>query len=174
MNRNDRLPLALIAACAHDRVIGRDNDMPWHLPADLKHFKAMTLGKPIIMGRKTWDSLGRPLPGRLNLVVSRQSGIQLEGAEVYSRLDDALVRADEWAREQGVDELMLIGGGQLYAQALPQADRLYLTRIDLEVEGDAFFPEFSGWECVDRQAHPATGDTPAYAFETWERPAQGS
>ena len=173
MSRNDRLPLALIAACAHDRVIGRDNDMPWHLPADLKHFKAMTLGKPIIMGRKTWDSLGRPLPGRLNLVVSRQSGIQLEGAEVYGRLEDALSRAEEWAREQGVDELMLIGGGQLYAQALPQADRLYLTRIDLEVEGDAFFPEFSGWECVDRQAHPATGDTPAYAFEIWERPAQG-
>lgn len=174
MSGNNRLPLALIAACAHDRVIGRDNDMPWHLPADLKHFKAMTLGKPIIMGRKTWDSLGRPLPGRLNLVVSRQSGLQLEGAEVYSELGDALARADEWAREQGVDELMLIGGGQLYAQALPWADRIYLTRIDLEVEGDAFFPEFSGWECVDRQPHPGTDDTPAYTFETWVRPANGS
>src|SRR5690606_13656366 len=123
------LPLALIAAHAQNRVIGLQNQMPWHLPADLKHFKAMTLGKPIIMGRKTWDSLGRPLPGRLNLVVSRQPGLQLEGAEVFPTLDEALVRAEQWAREQGVDELMLIGGAQLYAQALGQAQRLYLTRI---------------------------------------------
>ena len=169
----ERLPLALIAACAHDNVIGLDNSMPWHLPQDLKHFKATTLGKPIIMGRKTWDSLGRPLPGRLNLVVSRQADLQLEGAEVFADLASAIIRAEQWAREQGVDEVMLIGGGQLYAQALPQADRIYLTRIDLQVEGDAFFPAFSGWQRIDCQEHPAGDATPAYAFETWVKPASG-
>ncbi|NLY58448.1 MAG: dihydrofolate reductase [Gammaproteobacteria bacterium] len=164
---NRPLPLALIAACAHNSVIGRDNSMPWHLPADLKHFKQTTLGKPIIMGRKTWDSLGRPLPGRLNLVVSRQTDLQLEGAEVFSDLTSAIERAEQWAREQGVDEIMLIGGGQLYAEALPQADRIYLTRIDLEVQGDAFFPEFTGWQLAESEAHAAAETTPAYTFETW-------
>ncbi|SDL01914.1 dihydrofolate reductase [Pseudomonas indica] len=165
------LPLALIAALAQNRVIGRDNQLPWRLPADLKHFKAMTLGKPVIMGRKTWDSLGRPLPGRLNLVVSRQPGLQLEGAEAFASLDAAIERAEHWAREQGAGELMLIGGAQLYAQALERADRLYLTRVGLRPEGDAWFPEFSEAEWV-REAHdehPATADTPAYDFETWVR-----
>ncbi|MFA5677308.1 MAG: dihydrofolate reductase [Pseudomonas sp.] len=161
------LPLCLIAACAHDRVIGLDNRMPWHLPADLKHFKQTTLGKPIIMGRKTWDSLGRPLPGRLNLVVSRQADLQLDGAEVFSSLDAAIARADAWAREQGVDEIMLIGGGQLYAEALPRAERIYLTRIDLAVQGDAHFPEFTGWQRIDSEAHAAVDAAPAYTFETW-------
>lgn len=166
-----RLPLAMIAALAQNRVIGLDNRMPWHLPADLKHFKAMTLGKPIIMGRKTWDSLGRPLPGRLNLVVSRQADLQLDGAETFTELDVALVRAEQWAREQGVDELMLIGGAQLYAQALGQAQRLYLTRIDAAPEGDAFFPAFdeAEWQCVDSQPHAAEGEAPAYRFETWQK-----
>ena len=100
------LPLCMIAALAENRVIGRDNQLPWHLPADLRHFKALTLGKPVIMGRKTWDSLGRPLPGRLNLVVSRQAGLQLPGAEVFADLTAALARAEQWAREQAVDELM--------------------------------------------------------------------
>ena len=159
-----RIPLAMIAALAEQHVIGRDNIMPWHLPADLKHFKAMTLGKP-------WDSLGRPLPGRLNLVVSRQPDLQLEGAETFTDLDSALTRAEQWAREQGVDELMLIGGAQLYAQALPQAQRLYLTRIEASPEGDAFFPDYdqAEWQCIDSQAHPAEGDAPAYRFETWQR-----
>lgn len=163
----------MIAALARNRVIGLDNRMPWHLPADLRHFKAMTLGKPIIMGRKTWDSLGRPLPGRLNLVVSRQAGLHLQGAEVFASLDEAFARADAWAREQGVDELMLIGGAQLYAQALPLAERLYLTRIELEPRGDAHFPEWPAeqWQCVSHEAHAAEGDAPAYAFETWVRRA---
>ncbi|SDS75751.1 dihydrofolate reductase [Halopseudomonas litoralis] len=165
-----RLPLSLIAACAHDRVIGLDNHMPWHLPADLKHFKQTTLGKPIIMGRKTWDSLGRPLPGRLNLVVSRQADLQLEGAEVFANLEEAVARADEWAHDQGVEEVILIGGGQLYAEALPLASRIYLTRIDLAVQGDAFFPEFTGWQLLESEAHAAGETTPAYVFETWIQP----
>lgn len=165
------LPLCLIAALAQNRVIGRDNQLPWHLPADLKHFKAKTLGKPIIMGRKTWDSLGRPLPGRLNLVVSRQAGLQLEGAEVFPSLEAAIVRADEWAREQGVGELMLIGGAQLYEQGLALAERLYLTRVALQPEGDAWFPVFAeeAWRCCECEEHEAGESTPAHRFETWQR-----
>ncbi|MGE8504014.1 MAG: dihydrofolate reductase [Pseudomonas sp.] len=168
---NKTLPLSLIAALAHNRVIGRDNQLPWHLPADLKHFKAMTLGKPIIMGRKTWDSLGRPLPGRLNLVVSRQVGLTLEGAEVFTTLQAAIERADVWAREEDAEELMLIGGAQLYAQGLELAQRLYLTRVGLDPEGDAFFPEVNeaDWRMTSSVEHPASAETPFYAFEVWER-----
>lgn len=168
---NQTLPLCLIAAFAENRVIGRDNQMPWHLPADLKHFKAKTLGKPIIMGRKTWDSLGRPLPGRLNLVVSRQADLQLQGAEVFASLDAALVRAEQWAREQGANELMLIGGGQLYEQGLSRAERLYLTRVALAPEGDAWFPAFdeSQWQRSECEEHAAVDAVPGYCFETWQR-----
>jgi dihydrofolate reductase len=163
---NKTLPLSLIAALGENRVIGVDNSMPWHLPGDFKYFKATTLGKPIIMGRKTWDSLGRPLPGRLNIVVSRQADLRLEGAEVYSSLEAAVVRAQEWALEQGVDEVMLIGGAQLYAQGMEQADRLYLTRVALSPDGDAWFPEFdlARWELVSNTPNPAEGDKPAYSF----------
>ncbi|MFZ5956741.1 dihydrofolate reductase [Pseudomonas knackmussii] len=165
-----RLPLAMIAALAENRVIGVDNRLPWHLPADLKHFKAMTLGKPVIMGRKTWDSLGRPLPGRLNLVVSRQADLQLEGAEVFTSLEDALERADAWAREEEAEELMLIGGAQLYGEALPQAERLYLTRVALSPAGDAHFPEVEAtrWRLASSIDHESTAETPAYSFEVWE------
>ena len=165
------LPLSLIAALGENRVIGVDNSMPWHLPGDFKYFKATTLGKPIIMGRKTWDSLGRPLPGRLNIVVSRQPDLQLEGAEVYPSLEAAVARAEAWALEQGVDELMLIGGAQLYAQGLAHADRLYLTRVALSPEGDAWFPEFDAaqWKLVSDTPNAAQDGKPAYSFEVWER-----
>lgn len=164
-------PLAMIAALGENRAIGIDNRLPWRLPADLKHFKAMTLGKPVIMGRKTWDSLGRPLPGRLNLVVSRQAGLALEGAEVFASLDAALARAEAWAQAEDADELMLIGGAQLYAEALPRAARLYLTQVGLAPEGDAFFPEIDGaaWRLASSIEHAAADDAPAYAFEVWER-----
>ena len=165
------LPLSLIAALGENRVIGVDNRMPWHLPGDFKYFKATTLGKPIIMGRKTWESLGRPLPGRLNIVVSRQTDLALEGAEVFPSLEAAVERAEAWALEQGVDELMLIGGAQLYAQGLELADRLYLTRVALSPEGDAWFPEFdrSQWTLVSNAENAAEGDKPAYNFEVWEK-----
>ena len=163
--------LCLIAALAENRVIGRDDQLPWHLPADLKHFKALTLGKPIIMGRKTWDSLGRPLPGRLNLVVSRQAYLQLEGAEVFASLEQAIARASQWATAQGVDELMLIGGAQLYELGLAMAERLYLTRVALSPQGDAWFPEVpkQDWRLLERQAQAAGEQSPAYCFETWQR-----
>ncbi|MOA43173.1 Dihydrofolate reductase [compost metagenome] len=123
------------------------------------------------MGRKTWDSLGRPLPGRLNLVVSRQVGLTLEGAEVFASLPAAIARADEWARAQGVAELMLIGGAELYAQGLPLAQRLYLTRVHLAPDGDAFFPEFAedDWQLVSRDEQVATVEAPAHAYEVWAR-----
>ncbi|MEB2872796.1 dihydrofolate reductase [Pseudomonas rhizosphaerae] len=165
------LPLGLIAALAENRVIGIDNSMPWHLPGDFKYFKATTLGKPIIMGRKTWDSLGRPLPGRLNLVVSRQSDLDLPGAEVFASLDAAIERAEAWAHEEGAEEVMLIGGAQLYELGLGQADRLYLTRVASQPDGDAWFPEFdeNQWQQVSSVANEAVDDKPAYAFEVWER-----
>lgn len=170
------LPLCLIVAATRNQVIGRDNAMPWHLPDDLRYFKARTLGKPVIMGRKTWESLGRPLPGRLNIVVSRQDGLQLEGAEVFADLPAAIERGQHWAQEQGVDEVMLIGGGQLYHQALAQASRVYLTRIEVELEGDTWFPQlpFDEWQRVDAQPQPEQDGQPAYTFEVWERrePAQ--
>lgn len=168
---NNTLSLSVIAAHGDNGVIGRDNAMPWHLPADFKYFKATTLGKPIIMGRKTWDSLGRPLPGRLNLVVSRQPGLALAGAEVFPSLDAAVERAQHWAQEHGAGEVMLIGGAQLYALGLPIADRLYLTRVELSPEGDTWFPAFDPqvWEKVSSEPHPAADGKPAYHFEVWER-----
>lgn len=167
---NNTLPLSLIVACASNHVIGLNNRMPWHLPADLKYFKQITMGKPVIMGRKTWDSVGRPLPGRLNLVVSRQHDLQLEGAEVCGSLGAAIERADVWAREQGASELMLIGGEQLYRQALGQAERIYLTRIDLTPEGDAFFPELEAaqWDLVGSNALQPD-DGPGMTFEVYQR-----
>ncbi|MEW5624570.1 dihydrofolate reductase [Pseudomonas putida] len=169
---NTSLPLSLIAAYAENRVIGIDNSMPWHLPGDFKYFKATTLGKPIIMGRKTWDSLGRPLPGRLNIVVSRQPELELAGAEVFASLEEALVRAEQWAREQGVGELMLIGGAQLYGQALEKGlvNRMYLTRVELAPEGDAWFPAFDEgqWRLTSSEARAEEGK-PVYHFEVWDK-----
>lgn len=165
------LPVSMIVAATRNQVIGRDNQMPWHLPDDLRYFKQRTLGKPIIMGRKTWESLGRPLPGRLNIVVTRQADAEYAGAEVFSDLAAALQRGREWAAQQGVDEVMLIGGGQLYQQALPLAQRVYLTRIDLELEGDTFFPVLDPqqWRKTDTQTHAPHNEQPGYTFEVWQR-----
>ena len=166
-----QLPVSMIVAATRNQVIGRDNQMPWHLPDDLRYFKQRTLGKPIIMGRKTWESLGRPLPGRLNIVITRQADLKLEGAEVFAEIEAALQRGQDWAVQQGVDEVMVIGGGQLYQHALPLAQRVYLTRIDLELEGDTFFPVLDAqqWLQTDAQAHPAQNKQPGYTFEVWQR-----
>ena len=161
--------ISMIAAMAHDRVIGLDNQMPWHLPADLAHFKRVTLGKPVLMGRKTFESIGRPLPGRRNLVISRNPDYCAEGVEVVDSVEAALALL---ARGEKVDELMVIGGGHLYGQLLPRADSLYLTRIDLVVAGDTRFPAFDEgeWHCVEREPHEADEKNPhPYCFETWQR-----
>ncbi|HHQ4679098.1 type 3 dihydrofolate reductase [Aeromonas veronii] len=162
------MKISMIAAMAHDRVIGKDNQMPWHLPADLAHFKRVTLGKPVLMGRKTFESIGRPLPGRRNLVISRNPGYQADGIEVVGSVEAALALL----AGSSVEELMVIGGGHLYAEMLPSADCLYLTRIDLAVEGDTRFPAFDDgqWQRVDCESHPADEKNPhPYSFETWQR-----
>ncbi len=160
--------ISMIAAMAHDRVIGLDNQMPWHLPADLAHFKRVTLGKPVLMGRKTFESIGRPLPGRRNLVISRNSDYRADGVEVIDSVEAALALL----ADSDVAELMVIGGGHLYGQLLPRADRLYLTRIDLAVEGDTRFPAFDegDWSCIERELHQPDEKNPhPYCFETWQR-----
>jgi dihydrofolate reductase len=166
------ISLSVIAAQAINGVIGVDNRMPWHLPADFRHFKSKTMGKPIIMGRKTWESLPvRPLPGRLNIVVSRQKGIELDGASVHSSLAGAVAAAELFAKKALVDEVMIIGGAELYDLGMDYADRLYLTRIDVEPDGDAYFPEFDqcDWEMVSNDPRQKDGDYPAHSFEVWER-----
>lgn len=138
--------ISMVAAMAANRVIGKDNRMPWHLPADLKHFKQVTLGKPVIMGRKTFQSIGRVLPGRRNIVISRNPPVDTQGAEWVTGLEQAL------SLLQGQPEVMVIGGAQIYQQCLPLAQRLYLTEIALETEGDTCFPDyqpFGPWRLVD-------------------------
>ena len=125
---------SLIVAVARNGAIGKDNAMPWHLPADLAHFRRTTLGRPVIMGRRTWESLGRALPGRRNIVVSRRPAYRAPGAEVVASL------AEAWQAAEGADEAFVIGGAQLYAEALAEADRIYLTEIAGDVAADAFFP----------------------------------
>ncbi|WP_237113809.1 type 3 dihydrofolate reductase [Pseudoalteromonas rubra] len=144
--------ISMIAAMANGRIIGDDNAMPWHLPADLKHFKAVTLNKPVVMGRKTFESIGRPLPGRRNIVISRNSNYNAEGIEVVSSPQDALALVD------GCEEVMIIGGGNIYEQFLPLSNRLYLTYIDLDVSGDTRFPDHTQageWEEVASEAYEA-------------------
>ena len=156
---------SLIVARARNNVIGRDGGMPWHLPADLKYFKAVTMGKPVIMGRRTFESIGRPLPGRDNVVISRQEGWGHAGTVTVHSLEAALDRA------AAADEAMVIGGAQIYAQALPLADRLYITEIDAEVDGDTVFPEFdeTDWDEIGRRDVRADAGCPALAFRTLQR-----
>lgn len=151
--------VSLIVAMAKNRVIGKDNQLPWHLPADLKHFKTITMGKPIIMGRKTYDSIGRPLPGRRNIVITRQTDLTIAGCDVVNSLQAALALVDD-------AEVMVIGGTEIFKQALPLAKRLYLTEIDAEFEGDAYFPELdhSQWEVVEREEHQPD-ETNIYKYE---------
>ena len=130
------MKISMIVAMAHNRVIGLDNKMPWHLPADLQHFKKTTLGKPVIMGRKTYDSIGRALPGRLNIVVSRDETLVIAGVTCVTSVEQALLAAE------GVEEVMIIGGATIYEHFLSVANCLYLTFIDLDTKGDTCFPDY--------------------------------
>ncbi len=164
------MTVALIAAVARNGVIGADNAMPWRLRTDLLRFRQLTLGKPVVMGRRTFQSLGKPLAGRLNIVVTRQSGYAPEGVTVAPNLDAALARAAAEAGPSG--EVMVIGGGQLYAEAIGRADRLYITHVDAAPEGDTHFPTIDPavWSAVSRQAVPAgEKDSAATEFVVYER-----
>ena len=151
------IKLCLVVARGRNHVIGVDNDLPWRLGSDLKNFKAITLGKPVIMGRKTWDSIGRPLLGRPNLVITRDTDFQAQGASVWTGLPLAIEAARAMAKTTPQDEVCVIGGGQIYAEALPFADRLYLTEVDAVPTGTAFFPAFEekNWAETARTEFPA-------------------
>ena len=160
--------VSLIAALSRNRVIGRNNAMPWHLPADLKRFRALTVGHPVIMGRKTWDSilasLGKPLPGRQSIVLTRAPGAALPGATVANSMAAAIAAAGL------VDEVFVIGGAEIYALALPFADRLHLTEIDADVEGDTFFPPFNEEVFVETGREEGTAHADwRYEFATYGR-----
>ena len=144
-----RTPLALVVAMTPDRVIGLNGDLPWHIPEDLKHFRRVTMGHAIIMGRVTHESIGRPLPGRQNIVITRKDGAHFDGCQVAASLDEAL----KLAREAGDDEPRVVGGGAIYALALPLATKLFLSEVDMDVSGDTYFPEIDPgeWTEVDRR-----------------------
>ncbi len=145
--------LTLVVAAAENDVIGKDGDLPWHLPADLAHFKRVTLGRPIVMGRRTWESIGRPLPGRENIVVSRNEGYAADGARVVGSLAAAI----DHARSLGAPELMVIGGAGLYEAAMPVADRILLTRVHARIPGDTVMPPIDDdeWEIAGVSERPA-------------------
>lgn len=158
--------VTLIVAYAHHRVIGRGHEIPWKIKGEQAHFKRVTDGHPIVMGRKTWDSLPKkPLPGRRNLVTSRDSAFRADGAEVFAALDAALTAC------AGASEVFVIGGAQIYAQALPYAHRVIATEIELDVGGDVFFPALppADWREVERRLGPTDAGQPPHAFVTYKR-----
>lgn len=150
------MKLSLVAAVAKNGVIGRAGGLPWRLSTDMKRFKSITMGKPVIMGRKTWESLGRPLPGRLNIVISRNADYLPEEVVKVAALDEAISIAK---RQSGADcaEICIIGGGEVYRQAIPCADILHVTHVDAEIDGDTYFPEIDGeiWQTVSSETVPA-------------------
>jgi dihydrofolate reductase len=164
VRREAKPKITLVVAMDENRLIGVDGRLPWRLPNDLKWFKSITLGKIVLMGRKTWDSLGRPLPGRENWVLSRDPAFTPEGARRFENLDEALHAADD-------RDVMIIGGAQIYRQALPLADRIYLTRVRASLQGDTWFPVLDGgWRETAREDHAADDRHPyAYSFVTLER-----
>ncbi|WP_142683230.1 dihydrofolate reductase [Chitinophaga polysaccharea] len=160
--------ISIIVAASENNVIGINNMLPWRLPTDLKYFKSTTLGKPIVMGRKTFESLGKPLPGRPNIVITRQQDFQPEGAYVVSSVEEGI----EKAKSFGGDELFITGGSQIFEQAWPLVERIYLTRVYAVVHGDAFFPQLDGaeFELVSDERHEADEKNQySFAFQVWER-----
>ena len=158
--------ISLVAALAKNGVIGINNSLPWRLPDDLQHFKRLTLDKTIVMGRNTWESLPGLLPRRRHIVISRNPDYQAEGAEVFHSIDAALAATGDEA------EIFIVGGANLYAQMLPRAQRLYLTEIDAEIAGDAFFPAWDRqqWHCIEKELHAADArHAHAFEFRSYER-----
>ena len=156
------MTIALIVAASQNNVIGRNNELPWHLPGDLQYFKTMTLGKPVIMGRKTFESIGRPLPGRDNIVISRQTDYAAKVIEVVSSLEQAIALGENINLINGIQEVMIIGGAQIYEKSLDLADRVYLTRVQCKVEGDAYFPALDDdeWQEIAREDITAKESNP--------------
>lgn len=168
------MKLSMIVAVAENGVIGRNNALPWYLPNDLKYFKQTTMGKPVIMGRKTYESIGKPLPGRTNIVITRQADYQPEGVKVVNSVEAARELAESVCLIDGQEEAMIMGGAEIYTVALPHTDRLYLTEVHADVEGDAFFPEYdkSLWQEVAREDFAAEGPNPYnYSFVVYEAKA---
>ena len=162
----------MIVGVAENGVIGSAQTIPWHIPSDMQFFKRTTMGKPVVMGRKQYETVGRPLPGRTNIVVTRQPGYQPDGVLVFHSIEAALAKAEEIAEADGVDEIIIIGGGELYAQLMPQADRLYVSHIDLAPEGDVRFPVIDQaiWAIVDLpEVEPSPKDDAAYRVKVYER-----
>lgn len=197
MTERNKIILSSIVCIAANNAIGKDNSMIWHLPADLKHFKKTTLGKPILMGRKSFEALGKPLPGRPNIVISRaykdippgeptqvfkdmeaentDTPAINEGPFLYASLEDGIAAMKAMALEMNVDEIFITGGGQIYAETLPYTDRLYVTILDRAYEADTFFPEINWdeWNIAFQEKHEAEPehDRPAFTFYTLERKA---
>ncbi|NQW02108.1 MAG: dihydrofolate reductase [Rhodospirillales bacterium] len=164
--------VSLIVAMTENRIIGREGGMPWHIPEDLKYFKRVTMGAPIIMGRKTFDSIGRALPGRANIVITRDPDYAPAGIDVVHSLEAAITKASAQAAAAGKDEIFVIGGAQIYELALPRADRLYMTEIHQTLAGDAAFPAINGadWTESGRERHaPEQPGGPAFSFVVLDR-----
>lgn len=163
--------LAIIAAVAENGCIGINNQLPWYLPEDLKYFRRLTTGGVVIMGRKTYESIGKPLPNRTNIVISRKAGYHPEGIKVVSSLEEALDLAAQVSEINGIDDVFVIGGAQIYALALPLANRLYLTEVQKTVEGDAFFPPINSvqWREIGNEAHYYEPADTHYRFVVYER-----
>ena len=169
--------LSLIVAMAENNVIGINNNLPWHLPNDLKYFKQATMGKPIIMGRKTYESIGRPLPGRRNIVITRQANyadtdLAKKGIDVVASLEEAIKLGEDIAMIDGHGEAFIIGGAEIYNQSLAQANRLYITHVLANVDGDAYFPEvdWSNFTEIAREEFSAEGHNPYnYSFNVYDK-----
>lgn len=163
--------VAAIVAVAANNVIGSGGQLPWHLPSDLKYFRAITMGKPVIMGRKTFQSIGRPLPGRDNIVISHARDWTAADVRVVPGIEAAIRAGQQVAASRGVAEVMVIGGAQIYTLAMPYLDRLYVTEIVLAPKGDTFFPAIdpATWQETSRAPQPAAGEFPAHAFVVYDR-----
>ncbi|RYY56995.1 MAG: dihydrofolate reductase [Chitinophagaceae bacterium] len=160
--------VSMVVAAAKNNVIGKDNQLVWNLPNDMKFFKNITWGMPVLMGRKTYEALGKPLPGRKNFVLTRNKGWQVDGAVTVSSLGDARLLV----QEMDVKEIMIIGGGEIYKMLLPDTNRVYLTRVDASPEGDAWFPELNPaeWKLTSRDDHEADAKHAySYSFQVWDR-----